>query len=94
MRGRLVDPWQTLRHPFFPLLYRVLSRERFFDETLMVASCPPAIDAGVRPDRHLEIFVAQQLPNGFKAAGLGIKQDLRAEMSKLMSTDHDARSPL
>lgn len=60
----------------------------------MVASCPPAINAGVRPDRHPEIFVTQQLPDGFKAAGLGIKQDLRAEMAKLMSTDLDARSPL
>ena len=59
----------------------------------MVASCPPAINAGVCCDSHSKILVAQQFPDGFKAAGLGIKQDIRAEMPKLMSTDHDARSP-
>ena len=58
----------------------------------MVASCPPAINAGVGPDGRPHICVAQQLPDCFEASGLGIKQYLRAEMPKLMGTDHDARS--
>src|SRR5262249_15263737 len=58
--------------------------EGLFDEVLMMARGPSAIDPRVGPDRGFETFVAEQLPHRFEAAGLGVEQDLRTQMTELM----------
>src|ERR1035441_7673157 len=59
----------------------------------MMTRRAPAIDAGIGPNSRAETSVAEQLTDDFKAAGLGIKHQLRAQMAKLVRSEHDA-SPL
>ena len=88
----LIDRRQP-QMPFLASPLRPSSRESFLNEMLVVASGSPAVDASVGPDCRAEAFVAQQLPDGFKAAGLGIEQHFRAQMTKLVCSEDDA-SPL
>jgi hypothetical protein len=83
-----------LRRQFLWAMPRLFGREGFFYETLVMSRRAPAVYAGVRSDSRLETFVAQQLSDDFKAARFGIKQHLRAQMTKLMRREHDAGSPV
>ena len=67
--------------------------ESLFDEALMMARGPSAIDPRVSPDRGFETFVAEQLSDRLEAAGLGIEKDLRTQMTELMRGENDPGSP-
>ena len=56
----------------------------------MMTRCTPAIDTGVGSNSCRKTFVTKQLSDSFKAARLGIKQDFRAQMAKLMRREQDA----
>jgi hypothetical protein len=58
--------------------------ESLFDEVLMMARRPSAIDPRVGSDCGFETFVAQQLFDRFEAARFGIEQNLRTQMAELM----------
>jgi hypothetical protein len=58
--------------------------ESLFDEVLMMARGPSAIDPRVSSDCGFEVFVTEQLPDRFEAAWLGIEKDLRTQMTELM----------
>src|SRR5258708_36750488 len=72
---------------------RLACGESLLDEMLMMARGPSAIDPRVSSDRGFEAFVAEQLPNRFEAAWLGIEKDLRTQMTELMRGENDAGSP-
>jgi hypothetical protein len=67
--------------------------ESLLDEVLMMARGPSAIDPRVSSDCGFEAFVAEQLPNRFEAAWLGIEKDLRTQMTELMRGQNDAGAP-
>src|SRR5262245_1523179 len=72
---------------------RRASCESLFDEALMMARRPLAIDPGVGSDCGFEVFVTKQLPDRFEASWLGIEKDLRTQMTELMRGKNDPGSP-
>ena len=56
----------------------------------MPARGSTAVDTGVCPDRGLDALVAEELFDSFERAGLGVEEDLCAEVAELMRGEHDA----
>ena len=59
-----------------------------------MAGSTPAIGAGIGPNGGLETLVAEQLPDRFEAAGLGVELDFCAQMAELVCGEHDPGSLL
>jgi hypothetical protein len=74
----------SLGRLFLPPTHRLFGGEGFFYETLVMSRCTPAIDPRIRSNSRVETCVTEQLPNGFKAARLSVKQHLCAQMAKLV----------
>ena len=53
-------------------------------KTLLVPARAPTIDASVEVGRRLDILLPKQLFHRLEATRLGIKQDLRVEVTKLV----------
>src|SRR5262249_57791263 len=67
--------------------------ESLLDEVLMVARGPSAVDPCVSSNCGCEALGAEELPDRFEAAWLGIEKDLRTQMTELMRCENDAGSP-
>src|SRR6202048_2415887 len=71
----------SLGRLFLPPTHRLFGGEGFFYVALVTPRCKPAIDPRIRANSRVEPCVTEQLPNGFKAARLSVKQQLCAQMT-------------